>query len=669
MLEHPAPKDFYRAKEVIQMRSVKLSLAVLLLGTVSLLDSGGSYLTGEVRAQGQSVPVADYGDAPDNLPCGYSEDPAQDTVCKFPTLFATTNARVPGRPGAHALITSQEALGTLELVSVERDANDPNDPDQTPNLIDDDTDDGLRVEPISTGVIRFKATIRLASTAPPGPRYLNALYDLNRDGEWRTSPQGEEWLVKNFTINLVPGGEQEVEIPVPVSQNWIVTLSQPRWLRLALTREPIPEALFLFVGVGGWDGSGAFSAGEIEDYKIGAVRTSDIAWAARSAYRNAWASAQATARAISQAAATARAQADAIARAEAEALALANAIARAKADAQAAASACALARTQADAAAASISTAATQIQCVKVQAGAIATAKAHAEAAAKACAIAITAASAAAEAEARALAWVQAIADARARARALASALAEAKANAEARARALATAWADARAWSSAVAQVLVQATGQASAPAIASALAWAQALAWASVWVDAQASASAQALAQAHAIAVATAHANALAAAKAIAEAEASARAYAVAAAGVFAIAEAAAKALAGTATWVSAQVVGDCCKEGGYCPTLPPQPPTDLRVEVFASAMCAQGVLREIHVSWNSFGGVSPVFLTLRISFPGGQVLEFQGLPPSGSQTIPITIPGVTGATVIAIAKDARGSSAQAQSTVKCG
>ncbi|MDK2463889.1 MAG: hypothetical protein QI223_03820 [Candidatus Korarchaeota archaeon] len=38
-------------------------------------------------------------------------------------------------------------------------------------------------------------------------------------------------------------------------------------MRIALTSEPVDEAVF--AGVGGWDGTGEFEEGEIEDYLFG----------------------------------------------------------------------------------------------------------------------------------------------------------------------------------------------------------------------------------------------------------------------------------------------------------------------------------------------------------------------------------------------------------------
>jgi hypothetical protein len=615
---------------MINMRLRKVLLVLLLLGSVGLLSGEGSrfLLSGEVHAQGQAPPVADYGDAPDNLPCGYSEDPAQDTVCKFPTLFATTNARVSGRPGAHAVTVGQESLGAPELTSAERDANDPNDPDQTPNLVDDDIDDGLRVDLLPTGLIRFKVLVKVAPTAPSGTRYLNVLYDRNRDGEWKASSEGEEWIVKNRAFHLDPGDELEIEIPIPVDQNWILALSQPRWLRLTLTRESIPEALF--ANVGGWDGSGAFSAGEIEDYKIGAARAYDLAWRARSRLRIRWAWATASARAFAAAVAIAEAQAAAVARADAQALAIVNAAAQAQAVAQAGASAAASAYARAQVSALAAATAIASVPCATVSASARAAVSAQVQAAASAQAAAAAAAGAAAEASARALAWARAIASARAEAQAAAAALAAAGARAQARAQALAIGWADARAWATALAQAL--SSGQVPAQASALALAWVQAQAWAFAWADAQASASAWALAMVQISVAAAAEARAAAAALAIAEAEASARAFALAVASARGSAESAALAIAAVSASINVTTLGDCCRTGGFCGTVV-TPPTQ-QVTMIVRAKCTSGKELTgvpIHLAAPGFSGTLPT--PFQRSFPQGTTISMKA-PPSWNE-----------------------------------
>lgn len=79
--------------------------------------------------------------------------------------------------------------------------------------------------------------------------------DLNHDGIWK-----EEWYIRNLRLNLSPGSTLHVNLSVPIP-------FPPAWMRISLTNEAINESTFSEVG--GWDGSGSFDFGEIEDYLIG----------------------------------------------------------------------------------------------------------------------------------------------------------------------------------------------------------------------------------------------------------------------------------------------------------------------------------------------------------------------------------------------------------------
>jgi hypothetical protein len=498
--------------------------------------------------------VGDYGDAPDGGLCGYASDPAQDVLGRFPTRYDTTNSRVAGEPGAHALIGGEEALGDPRLTSLEKGADDANDPDGTPNLVDDDTDDGLSIELLADGSLGFSVTVTAAPNAATQVCYLNAVYDVNRDGEWRNTASATEWIIKNQMVNVLPGGTQKIAISLPVGSDWLVSMAEPRWLRLVLSDSPVSESLY--ASMGGWDGSGQFERGEVEDYKIGVASAHDIAWAARQASRVSWASARAHAFSLAWSFSQAVAKADAIAIAYAQALAYvqvaADAKAHALAQARAAADAYARAIVEADAfALAHVTT-----PCASLTAWASASVTAIVEASASASASAAAAAAAAAEAHAQALAYADALAvalaDAQATAASFAAAVASAYAAADAYAAsgASAVAWADA--WSHAVGT---------DALATAHALAWAQARAWATTSVSASTSASTWTLALSYAEAIAQAAAYAEATVLAIAEASASADAWAAAAAEAYAIANVSILAITNAAAGASAAVIEDCC------------------------------------------------------------------------------------------------------------
>ena len=525
----------------------------------------GSLLVTERFSIVTTTKIADYGDAPDNQPCGYAEDPEQDVLGRFPTLFGTENSRIPGTPGAHALLVGEEALGSLLLTSREKDANDPNDPDLTPNLVDDDIDDGLSLKLVSSGLLRAKILVRVSRTAPHGVRYVNALYDINRDGQWRASAQGDEWIIKNLQITLLPGEETYIEVPILMEQDWLGTLLRPRWLRLVLSREPISEVQYSMVG--GWDGSGEFGAGEIEDYKIGVAKAFDIAWAARSVYRRAWASTWAHATALAWSLAGAQVQVTAAAIAYSEAVAAAQAADAVWAEANAKAASVAASYAAAQVHADQYRNAFLALPCVRIRAYARASVDASLEAIAEAAAYARSAAEAAAEASAQALAWAQSAATALAQARATAVAFAFAVAEADSRAEALAASWASSRAWASALAQII--STGQ-SAQGSALALAWVQVNAWAYAQASAEASANAWTLAMTYVDAIAGAYVHAQTAALAAAEAKASAEAWADAVADAFAIADVSLKAVVNAAAAINAEVIKDCCLEE-YCEDCP--------------------------------------------------------------------------------------------------
>jgi len=511
--------------------------------------------------------IADYGDAPDDQPCGYSDNPATDVIGRFPTLFDTRNSRIPGSPGAHALRVGEEALGDLLLTSRERDADDPNDPDQAPNLIDDDIDDGLSLELLPSGQLQLRVSVQVASTAPLGKRYLNVLYDLNQDGEWRETPTGQEWIIRNLEISIRPAEATYVEIPILVGTNWIERISRPRWLRLALTRATVPETRYM--AVGGWDGSGQFQAGEIEDYKIGVARAEDIAWAVRSTYRLAWAFARAQALALAWSLSVAQAQVTTFVDVHSQVLAYAQAAEAASAEAHQEALAIATEYEYAIVEAEAYEEALLTLPCAVVSVRAGACVQATLEAVAEAAAYARASAGAAAEASAQALAWAQSIATSLAHARSAAISYSAAVAQAFAHAEALAESWASARAWATALAQAT--SVGQVPTQTTALALAWVQIVAGTYTAVEVDVGVSAQTLALSYAEAIAAAYARAETAVLAAAEAEANATAWAEAVADAFAIVRVSIKAMVNAAAAVDAAVLEDCCVRN-YSKACPP-------------------------------------------------------------------------------------------------
>lgn len=478
----------------------------------------------------QEAPKADYGDAPDELPAGYS-NAFSDVIGHFPTLFKTTNSRVAGTPGAHALeVPTEKAESLGSQLSWEVDATDPADPDGTPNLIFDDLNDGLNLVPLPPAL---KFTIKVGPQATNGPRYLNVLVDLDRNGTWdplgaviqaasegvqvvrvlpKTPAEGklqpsdliiqigdkQKPTPEVFSAALKPGttlslkvrrSDQTLDVSISLGKDeWAiknlainVTAGQSREVTVpfpAELLEPLASSLspaWMRVVLTPtpldtdqpWDGSGAFASGEVEDYPIVGIRGDSFLGVAAQAAAQAAAGAGAIATAVDQAKAAAQAAAEAVTRAEAEAKTRADAFALAFAQAKA----------QAEAAAQAESS-------VAAQASAIATAAARAQALASEMLRAV----------ARVPCGAVAI-DLRAAAEATSAAIAKAKAMAESAASAVAAAKASASAIATALSAAA--ATAESHAKAVAEAKAAALAAAQATASAAAQASAQARALAQ----------------------------------------------------------------------------------------------------------------------------------------------------------------------------
>jgi hypothetical protein len=522
----------------------------------------------------RSHPQGDYGDAPDGELARYPA-PFATVIGNFPTRYNTSNSRY-GRPGAYTKKTGQEVLGVK--VTAERGARDPSDPDNIENLVDDDFDDGWVTGPCAVGApgvpfpnplsVTFSFTVTIAPGAPAGTRYLNLLMDVNHDGVW-----SGEWLVRDMPVTVAPGTSAVVTTP-PVALNWTTAGG---WTRVALTRSAITGT---FTDDGsGWDGSGVFEYGEIEDYQPefalayaqDAAYAADLAWQFRAAAQSAadhaydfaidadiatdfaedfdlaidaehvWVLdveadfdidlavryAQAAQSAHAQAAQSAAYSMTASQEANDYAQDTLNVCVSVQSTAAAFAGICVSCPCATVCALAGAAAQASVDVCAHVSASASASAAATATASANATAYASAAASAYASASAIAAAYAAAlaIADAEATAIGLAAALAESSASAAA----LAAAEADAHATASAAAVASATAAATASSNAAALALA-------AACDGDAAAAASAAAAAYAHASAAASAwatadaHASAAASAVAVALAEADAAAIAVA-------------------------------------------------------------------------------------------------------------------------------------------
>lgn len=188
-------------------------------------------------------PAADYGDAPDGDPAYVQPD----VVGRFPTRYTTTNSSFG--PGAHALFTGLEMLG--RAVSVERDAQDPSDPDGLPNRADGDSDERMFIvwDPNSNPAkANLLYDVTIAPGAPDMDRYVNVLIDFDRNGAWGGAANGKEWAVVNQVVRVAPG---TTATQVSPSFDWGGALSMPTqaWMRAALSRTPINPTPY---GPAGW---------------------------------------------------------------------------------------------------------------------------------------------------------------------------------------------------------------------------------------------------------------------------------------------------------------------------------------------------------------------------------------------------------------------------------
>ena len=201
--------------------------------------------------------AADFGDAPDGAPAGYR---GTRVIGRFPTRLDT---RSSPNPGAHVLRPGADRLG--DAVTAEAGADDRADPDGVPNLVNsDDGDDGVVSLTLTLDQAPAQATlaviVSLTAGAPPGPRYLNVLIDMNLDGRWSIGEdETPEWAVQNLVVSLAPGTSRSVRT-LPFALGSTSRLPDDAWMRVALTRERI-------VG-DAWDGGGRWQAGEIEDYQL-----------------------------------------------------------------------------------------------------------------------------------------------------------------------------------------------------------------------------------------------------------------------------------------------------------------------------------------------------------------------------------------------------------------
>ena len=162
----------------------------------------------------------DFGDAPDSPVNGY------------PSLLASNGARHHD-VGRFNLGISAD----VELDSWQVDGDSPA----------VGSDDGLDI---------WNLVVNVKNNDWSGPVYLNALLDINRDGDWEDDL---EWISQNVVLNI-PQGTSAI-YPLPISPfmflPWAFNFDQT-WLRITVSEIPIENYI----------GTGEFFFGETEDHII-----------------------------------------------------------------------------------------------------------------------------------------------------------------------------------------------------------------------------------------------------------------------------------------------------------------------------------------------------------------------------------------------------------------
>ncbi len=207
----------------------------------------------------------DYGDAPE----GSGREAYPGVPGRFPTLLSTLNAW-PGRTGGIAGVKPVPEVMLGNFVSEESGPVDPGDPDGVPNMVDADDDERVfftydaNSSPAKSSII-FDVT--LAGVVPAVPHFVNVAVDLDNNGKWENIGGITEWTVVNFAVPLPATAGTYTRLTPEF--DWTGSVPEGptlAWVRMLLTRnETIPTALF---GSSGWDGSGTFVEGEVEDFKF-----------------------------------------------------------------------------------------------------------------------------------------------------------------------------------------------------------------------------------------------------------------------------------------------------------------------------------------------------------------------------------------------------------------
>jgi hypothetical protein len=253
-------------------------------GTAGGLSFAGPASDGEVEdypvhIQRWPEPYADLGDAPDSsgswgVPMtAYPFGGPPGVVANFPTVYA------PGSPPFGPFHSAPVAVAMLGAqVSLEVEADIGPDQDALNNLMppadlpdQDGFDNGVAL-PLALPHCQASSFnfIVWGIGPPPGPMYVNAWFDWNRDGDWNDTmpcPDGTaapEWAVQNMVVPVAPG--QNALLTPPFVCWHPSTNIGPIWMRITLAE--LPWAAPGWSGAGGDGPPGGFAFGETEDYHL-----------------------------------------------------------------------------------------------------------------------------------------------------------------------------------------------------------------------------------------------------------------------------------------------------------------------------------------------------------------------------------------------------------------
>ena len=204
-----------------------------------------------VAGSGFSDPIGDYGDAPDG------QQAYTGVTGRFPTSYDPPGPYV-GSPGP-------ERIG--RGFSQENGAESLLDGDGVANLVDADADERMflvrdpNTSPATCSILYDASNL---GTPQAVNAFVNVLVDLDRNGEWKNTALVTEWTVINQALSLPPGTTNTFLTP---GFAWGTSDQEPTlvWARVCISQEELFPPLY---GADGWDGSGLFMTGEIEDAKI-----------------------------------------------------------------------------------------------------------------------------------------------------------------------------------------------------------------------------------------------------------------------------------------------------------------------------------------------------------------------------------------------------------------